>query len=238
MHSPGPKYLLPTTVGYDKHDITRPREPAYSLNFKISNESKSISPGPKYQCDKLSNRGPYQSKSAFLSSRFDNQEKFTKQTPGAGKYYPNIKSDSRYKKSPEASHLGTFYNPQPDIKPGPKYMLAGTLGRGLEFPSSPCACLIGKSNFCSALQVSNSPGPGKYFHTNMDIYLRKSPGVPLGAKRTEPKVTPATIQPGPKYYGNYNKIKRESPAYSLGVRHSWKQMLLRMPNDGGHYYGC
>ncbi|KAJ7329370.1 hypothetical protein JRQ81_015544 [Phrynocephalus forsythii] len=46
--SPGPKYGLPTNVGYQSHDPSRYRAPAYSLGTRRFQEQQSCSPGPGY----------------------------------------------------------------------------------------------------------------------------------------------------------------------------------------------
>lgn len=48
--APGPNaYSLPTTVGYKDHDMSRWRNPAYSMGTKHKAADKTIGPGPKYE---------------------------------------------------------------------------------------------------------------------------------------------------------------------------------------------
>ncbi|XP_048339012.1 outer dense fiber protein 3-like, partial [Sphaerodactylus townsendi] len=46
--SPGPKYGLPTNVGYQLHDPSRFRAPAYSFGTRRFQHQESCSPGPGY----------------------------------------------------------------------------------------------------------------------------------------------------------------------------------------------
>lgn len=44
---PGPtKYTLPTTVGFNGHDIRKDRLPAYSFGLRVQNQDKIESPAP------------------------------------------------------------------------------------------------------------------------------------------------------------------------------------------------
>uniref|UniRef100_K7GAJ5 Ciliary microtubule associated protein 1B n=1 Tax=Pelodiscus sinensis TaxID=13735 RepID=K7GAJ5_PELSI len=56
--SPGPKYGLPTNVGYPLHDPSRYRAPAYSFGIRRLQLQDACSPGPKYKVpDKMTMRG-------------------------------------------------------------------------------------------------------------------------------------------------------------------------------------
>ncbi|NXK89272.1 ODF3A protein, partial [Formicarius rufipectus] len=46
--TPGPKYGLPSNVGYPQHDPTRHRAPAYSFGLRLKDQQQSRTPGPKY----------------------------------------------------------------------------------------------------------------------------------------------------------------------------------------------
>uniref|UniRef100_A0A8B9UTQ5 Outer dense fiber protein 3B n=1 Tax=Anas zonorhyncha TaxID=75864 RepID=A0A8B9UTQ5_9AVES len=46
--SPGPKYGLPTNVGYRLHDPSRHRAPAYSFGARLAQHPDDRSPGPAY----------------------------------------------------------------------------------------------------------------------------------------------------------------------------------------------
>lgn len=44
---PGPaKYTLPTTVGYNGHDIRKNRLPAYSFGLRLPNDANNETPAP------------------------------------------------------------------------------------------------------------------------------------------------------------------------------------------------
>ncbi|KAK4830846.1 hypothetical protein QYF61_013775 [Mycteria americana] len=46
--SPGPKYGLPTNVGYHRHDPSRSRAPAFSFGVRAGGWQEERSPGPAY----------------------------------------------------------------------------------------------------------------------------------------------------------------------------------------------
>ncbi|NXS12494.1 ODF3A protein, partial [Neodrepanis coruscans] len=46
--TPGPKYELPTNVGYVQHDPSRSRAPAYTFGLRVGTNMGSCSPGPRY----------------------------------------------------------------------------------------------------------------------------------------------------------------------------------------------
>ena len=56
---PGPgAYLLPTTVGYDRHDNRKQRMPQYSFGTRAGLASKNLGPGPgAYKVDRLTRYG-------------------------------------------------------------------------------------------------------------------------------------------------------------------------------------
>lgn len=71
---PGPKYGVPSTVGYERNDPRFFRAPAYSMRQRLSvaaNESGSQVPGPKYNVSNVTRHGLVnKSKGALLASRF------------------------------------------------------------------------------------------------------------------------------------------------------------------------
>ncbi|NWR94286.1 ODF3A protein, partial [Furnarius figulus] len=46
--TPGPKYGAPSNVGYQQHDPTRHRAPAYTFGLKAWLDPLNRTPGPKY----------------------------------------------------------------------------------------------------------------------------------------------------------------------------------------------
>lgn len=54
---PGPAYLLPTLIGYNRHDPSRYRNPAYSMRERIGKELYGVGPGPCYKIDQQTRYG-------------------------------------------------------------------------------------------------------------------------------------------------------------------------------------
>ncbi|NXG25453.1 ODF3A protein, partial [Grallaria varia] len=46
--TPGPKYGMPSNVGYHQHDPTRHRAPAYTFGLRAAADQLERSPGPQY----------------------------------------------------------------------------------------------------------------------------------------------------------------------------------------------
>ena len=67
---PGPgAYMLPPTVGYERHDISRIRAPRYTMSQKLELVDKSISPGPKYQTTDMTSHGKASPPAYSMSNR-------------------------------------------------------------------------------------------------------------------------------------------------------------------------
>lgn len=59
--APGPKYMLPSSVGFNNHDATVKRSPAFSLGFRFPNpnERKDFTPSPiLYNTNGVLRNGP------------------------------------------------------------------------------------------------------------------------------------------------------------------------------------
>lgn len=55
---PGPVYKLPTLIGYNSHDPSRHRSPAYSMRPRTDIKTYVIGPGPHYNIRNLTKSGP------------------------------------------------------------------------------------------------------------------------------------------------------------------------------------
>lgn len=55
---PGPVYKLPTLIGYNGHDPSRRRNPAYSMQARTGLKTYVIGPGPHYNIRNLTKSGP------------------------------------------------------------------------------------------------------------------------------------------------------------------------------------
>ncbi|XP_063242368.1 protein CIMAP1C-like isoform X2 [Bacillus rossius redtenbacheri] len=69
---PGPKYLLPSTVGYVKHDGTRYRNPAWSMGHRLDTRRGYVTPGPKYKpADNVTRFGSNKPAGITMGSRLE-----------------------------------------------------------------------------------------------------------------------------------------------------------------------
>ncbi|XP_063786511.1 ciliary microtubule associated protein 1A-like [Pseudophryne corroboree] len=85
-NSPGPKYALPGNTGYDGHDPTRKRSPAYTFGAQSTRERSCETPGPgpaAYHLGAVAKNAP----TAMLVGRCTRLEQKTS-GPGPGSYRP------------------------------------------------------------------------------------------------------------------------------------------------------
>ena len=87
FRGPGPCYGLPDTLGFQKHDFTKSKAPAYSFGIRGKSQDKDeCSPGPAYHLpDKLTRSGPDGAPKYSLKGRPNMQASF--RTPGPGEVY-------------------------------------------------------------------------------------------------------------------------------------------------------
>lgn len=85
FRGPGPSYGLPDTLGFQKHDFTKSKAPAYTFGLKGKYKDKDeCSPGPAYFIpEKLTRSGPDGAPKYSLKGRPNLQASF--RTPGPGK---------------------------------------------------------------------------------------------------------------------------------------------------------
>lgn len=85
--SPGPKYSVSTTVGYEKADPRLPKAPAYSLGQRLKPIESQLYcvPGPKYDLRNVTCRGPVTVTAASLTSK-SAEPKYALPTPSPAKY--------------------------------------------------------------------------------------------------------------------------------------------------------
>lgn len=70
MHAgPGPVYKLPSLVGYNGHDPSRHRNPAYSMRIRTDGKSYILGPGPQYNIRSLTKFGPEKSPAYTIRGR-------------------------------------------------------------------------------------------------------------------------------------------------------------------------
>uniref|UniRef100_A0A670JBE4 Outer dense fiber protein 3-like n=1 Tax=Podarcis muralis TaxID=64176 RepID=A0A670JBE4_PODMU len=97
--SPGPKYALPSNVGYQLHDPSRTRAPAYSFGTRHSQDQENCSPGPGYLIPtNMTMRGRAGIPAYSIYGRPKDVPPF--RTPGPGCYSPEKAGRWAYRSAP------------------------------------------------------------------------------------------------------------------------------------------
>ncbi|KAM8820192.1 ciliary microtubule associated protein 1B [Eudromia elegans] len=216
--SPGPKYRLPTNVGYQLHDPSRHRAPAYSFGTRCPRAGDDCSPGPAYMVPASTTaRGAERSPAYSIYGRPRDAAPF--RTPGPGRYCPEKAGKWAYPSAPVyslASRTKHFAN---DQTPGPAaYGLPPMLGpRVVGKSSAPNFSMLGRSAVGSFYaDLCKTPGPCNYRVVDANVYKRRAPQYSMLARNLLPGDN--TRKPGP---GAYSPEKRGQPrGITFGIRHS------------------
>lgn len=73
---PGPgKYMLPPVIGYKSHDISKYRNPQYSMGIKVLDQIKPFGPGPRYDVHYMTPYGKASPPAYSMKSRPKNISK-------------------------------------------------------------------------------------------------------------------------------------------------------------------
>ncbi|XP_034244455.1 outer dense fiber protein 3-like [Thrips palmi] len=201
---PGPgAYLLPSTVGFDGHDTTRDRQPAYSIGRREAKEAKSLGPGPDCMVDKYNRFGPTTAPAYTMAPHLKPLTSF--QTPGPGQYYPE-----KYAEKAAAFSLlqrlptqGAFQTPPPNA-----YVLPSCLNGTIEH--------LGQR--LSYTLKDDSPGPARYQAPALDVSRWRMPQYSM-AHRT-PMPGDRSQKPAPNAYLPQYNTHRSPPHFSFGVKHT------------------
>ncbi|XP_076334810.1 ciliary microtubule associated protein 1A-like [Tachypleus tridentatus] len=223
IKGPGPgKYLLPGSVGFTGHDITKRRNPAFSFGSRTKIIDKKTTPGPCYLIPSSVNRyGRIEAPAYTLSSRPVELEPFA--SPGPGAYSPEKFHPPKERRAPSYSITGRPKLEKEDLKPAPNaYTLPTCLGpRAPHFRSLPSYTISSRSTVGTFDGGTvETPGPNKYEVVDISVTKTKSPGYTLS-----PRIYPPgndMQHPGPGAYNPELVILTtpSSPAYSMGIRHS------------------
>ncbi|XP_014244355.1 outer dense fiber protein 3-like [Cimex lectularius] len=225
---PGPKYVLQTLVGFENHDPTKYREPAYSIAGRHNKkQNTNLLPGPKYMTCNMTRNGPYSNQSVIVIPRRTSVGK--RVGPGPDKYLvdklPNAKS------SPTWYFTSGREKKMRHLIPGPKYMIESTIANNVPyFPSAPKWVMGVRPTTALGATVKGSPGPARYNAQNLDYVKKKAPEALLLGRRE--RLNKNEIKPGPdKYKPDNNVILKTCPAWVFGLKHSQKKALVRTPQD-------
>ncbi|XP_029871098.1 outer dense fiber protein 3B isoform X2 [Aquila chrysaetos chrysaetos] len=214
---PGPKYGLPTNVGYRLHDPSRGRAPAYSFGVRTGGRQEDRSPGPVYLLPPGTTAKGKDGTPAFsIYSRPRDLPPI--RTPGPGCYSPERAGRLAFPSAPACSlrsrtRQGIIYQ-----TPGPAaYRLPPMLGpRVVSKSSAPNYSIPGRSNVGAFYEdLCKTPGPCRYRVVDADVYKRRAPQYSMLARNPLPGDT--TTKPGP---GAYSPEQGRQRGLTFGIRHS------------------
>ncbi|XP_073475349.1 ciliary microtubule associated protein 1A-like [Aquarana catesbeiana] len=220
--SPGPKYALPGSTGYDKHDPSKYRAPSHSFGIHHFNVVDNCSPGPQYLVPaNITMRGKDGTPAYSLYGRPKDLKTF--RIPGPGSYAPEHAEKYAYRSAPKYSigaRTKTFSN---DQTPGPTtYTLPSMLGpKIINKSSAPNFSMTGRSKIGSFHEdLQKTPGPGTYRVVEPSTYKYKPPQYSMTARNSLPGDT--TQKPGPGAYSPEKVFlsRPQAPRFSFGIRHS------------------
>ncbi|XP_077395096.1 outer dense fiber protein 3-like protein 2a [Festucalex cinctus] len=229
---PGPGcYALPPTVGYVKHDVTKPSSPAYSFRTRMSSTMISVdsSPGPRYHVGANMTRFGRMDTPAYSmlgpGKRTGSKVVGDKlQTPGPGAYSPEKAPPLNTQRRPPAYTIGTRTRYRSvDAVPAPNsYMLPKLLGNqvpnkpsGVSYSMSARRKLGGPST-----DLAQSPGPGRYNRIDPDVYLQRQPSFSMQSRTKRPTYPSTTPGPGAYRPERSGVHLRRAPSFTMGIRHS------------------
>lgn len=227
---PGPaSYSLPPTLGKTgtmKHDPTKAAGSAFSFGSRpvtcmIENWRQ---PGPLYKPEKdMTNKGVCKSPTYTMQHAFKPLKDQGVPSPAA---YEVEKTQIIKQKKMPAYTMGTRLNPLPEDalqKPSPNaYYLPTTLGPTKIYGgrNSPSHSLKGKLLKGNAMEdLAKSPGIGSYTLPRAERNSNRAPAFTMSSKACMPPEGTWLKTPGPGHYP-IARSKKETPAYSLGIRHS------------------
>ncbi|CAL1575784.1 unnamed protein product [Knipowitschia caucasica] len=224
---PGPgRYALPPTVGYMRHDFTKPSSPAYTFHSRQSSAMVSIdsSPGPRYSVDaRVTRFGRTQTPSYSILGR-GKRLGVPSQTPGPGTYSPERAPPVNGHRRPPRYSMSTRtrYRTVDDVPAPNSYILPNLLGSQVPHkPSSASFTFSGRRTVGAPSEdLSKSPGPAKYNSIHPDAVHRRQPSFSMQARTKRPSY--ATTVPGPGAYSPEKAYLHlpARPAFTMGIRHS------------------
>ncbi|XP_054703602.1 outer dense fiber protein 3B isoform X2 [Grus americana] len=215
--SPGPKYGLPTNVGYRLHDPSRGRAPAYSFGVRTGGRQDERSPGPAYLLPPGTTAKGQDGTPAF--SIYGRPRDLPPiHTPGPGCYSPERAGRLAFPSAPACSLRSRTQQGTSHQTPGPAaYRLPPMLGpRVVSKSSAPNYSILGRSHVGAFYEdLCKTPGPCSYRVVNPDVYKQRAPQYSMLARNALPGDT--TAKPGP---GAYSPEQGRQRGLTFGIRHS------------------
>lgn len=228
MKGPGPaKYGLPSCLGFQEHDLSKVKSPAFSFGRRLPSQRSNGSPGPSYMIPARMTRNGGDGTPAYsLHGRTSMRQSFV--TPGPGHYAPEKRADPSFTGAACYSFGMRTKKFTHDSTPSPSaYVLPPHIGSGAR-SSAPAYSMTGRSKIGSFHEdLKKTPGPGSYKTPVPGVYKYKSPAYSMNGRNYLP--TDTTQKPGPGTYVPEKVVchKKVPPKFSFGVRHS--EYMAPMP---------
>jgi len=229
LKGPGPaKYKLPGTFGYEQHDVTKEKMPAFSFGKRFTTNYESCSPGPSYLVPQFLTRTGRNSAPAY--SLYGRQpERKSEKTPAPGKYSPEKYPIPNNKRAPTYSFGCRLQPPRGEITPAPNaYKLPSLMGLQGVAHSAPAHSICGKPKIGAYYEdLQKTPGPGTYKVCDLNTYLARGPAYSVKGRH---EIRDKCIVPGPGAYHPEQVYinKKTAPSFSFGIRHT---QYITMVND-------
>lgn len=209
---PGPTYSLPTTIGYDKHDVRKIRMPQYSFGARLEQKNKNYTPGPSFNVQDQTRYGRPRVLAYTMAPRTFRQVKSI--GPGPANYDLNRSPYVNSTRPPEYSISRRSSIPNKNVAPGPN---AYGVKDHLVKPSAPYYSMGTRSGL---KEKGGSPGPANYNPGDINITMTAAPKYTM---RPRTKLATKSVGPGSNAYNRMQYLPgKAGPAYSFGVRHSPK----------------
>ncbi|XP_014216148.1 outer dense fiber protein 3-like [Copidosoma floridanum] len=222
---PGPKYMLKTLTGFDDHDPSKRRYPAYSLKFRGKKKIALTGPGPYPVTGKMTHHGLESSPAYTIASKY--YKRFHDKVPGPGAYAPEKGPLVNHQRRAAAYTIRFRHHKIPyKDGPGPIYMLPTCIGP--EIPDIRAEGAYSMAFKHKQRQENLGPGPAAY-SIKLATYKRQNPAYSMKFRHNLFDL--AKKSPGPQYSYNLNLIKKRQPIYSFGVKYSECTTVGLLEND-------
>ncbi|XP_075213747.1 ciliary microtubule associated protein 1B-like [Lycorma delicatula] len=218
MRSPGPKYMLPPSVGFNNHDVTIKRSPAFSLGPRFSNpyEKKGYTPSPIiYNTRGVLRNGPIKLPGGIVGYKLTGKRNDL--IPAPSVYFPDYTKSSTYRTAP-AFTLGVKRSDMGSRKVSPAsnaYYIPDTVGTSVAYKKTyPSYSQLGRYEKKHGFFL---PSAAQYNPVNCDVFKKKSPEYSQKGRKKDRQYRSYIIPAANSYFPNLTH-KKSTPSYYFGVK--------------------
>lgn len=216
------RYLLPSTCGFDKHDCTRRKGPAFSFGKRLEDlsiKSKQCSPGPIYSIEPNWTRyGKDGTPKYTVTGRARNSK--SNQNPGPAAYNLEKLAPPNQRSAPNFSMASRLRFAKDNTNPAPnRYGLPSMLGSKIPNKLSSSSYTI-SPRIDYEFDKTNNPSAAHYSVVNPNFYKSRAPAHFLGKRVFVPEDHTQKPGPGAHYPEHVTITRPKAPVYSQGIRHS------------------